>query len=68
MGDLAHTVVSFEADLNYYRIDREAYNLLDWLGDLGGLKEALILIFAFIFATLKYGAFENFLVEQLYRA
>ena len=61
-------MVTFESDLNYYRIDREVYNMLDWLGDLGGLKEAMMLILAFIFATVKYGAFENFLVEKLYRS
>ena len=36
--DDVHFALAFEFDLNLYRIDRDAYNFLDWLGDLGGLK------------------------------
>ena len=46
-----------------YRIDREAYNLLDWLGDLGGLKEAMMIILASIFGLFYYNTFENYLVS-----
>ena len=38
VSDDIHFVLSYEFDLNLYRIDREAYNLLDWLGDIGGLE------------------------------
>ena len=66
--DNVHIAITFEFELNYYRIDREAYNMLDWLGDLGGLKEALMIILGFIFGLFNYNSFENFLVSQLYRA
>ena len=36
--DNVHATISFEFDLNLYRLDREAYNNLDWLGDIGGLQ------------------------------
>ena len=52
--DEVHTVVSYEFDLNHWRIDRECYNLLDWLGDLGGLKEALFIILAFLYGLINY--------------
>ena len=52
-----HVAVVFEFDLNLYRIDREAYNMLDWLGDLGGLKEALTIILTFIFVVFNYHTF-----------
>ena len=47
--DDIHTVVSYELDLNLYEVDRSTYNFLDWLGDLGGLKEALIIIFGSVY-------------------
>ena len=63
-----HTIVSYEFDLNMYRIDREAYNTLDWLGDLGGLKEALALVLGAVIALFNYNKFENYMVSELYRA
>ena len=65
--DDVHTVVSYEFDLNMYRIDREAYNTLDWLGDLGGLKEALVLVLGSVITVFNYNGLENFMVAQLYR-
>ena len=50
-----------------YRIDREAYNTLDWLGDLGGLKEALMLVMGAIITVINYNSLENYMVSQLYR-
>ena len=66
--DNVHFALAFEFDLNLYRIDREAYNLLDWLGDIGGLKEALMIILGFIFGLFNYNTFENYLTSLLYRA
>ena len=65
--DNVHTAVVFEFDLNLYRIDREAYNLLDWLGDIGGLKEALTIILTFVFLLFNYHTFQDYLVSNLYR-
>ena len=59
--------MTFEFDLNFYEIDRATYNLLDWLGDLGGLKEALMIIFGLIYGFVHYQSFENYLVSKLYR-
>ena len=61
--DDVHIAVAYEFDLNLYRIDREAYNLLDWLGDLGGLKEAIMIILGFIFGLFNYHTFEDYLVS-----
>ena len=46
--------VSFEFNLDYYRVNRETYNLLDWLGDIGGLKEALLGILGILYGLLYY--------------
>ena len=66
--DDVHTVVSYEFDLNLYEVDRSTYSFLDWLGDLGGLKEALIIIFGSFYGFIHYQSFENYLVSHLYRA
>ena len=67
-SDDVHFAVAYEFDLNMYRIDREAYNFLDWLGDLGGLKEAVIIILTFILGMFNYNVFDNYMVSQLYRS
>ena len=66
--DDVHIAIAYEFDLNLHRIDREAYNLLDWLGDLGGLKEAIVIILGFIFGIFNYHTFQDYLVSQLYRS
>ena len=41
--------------------------MLDWLGDLGGLKEAIVIVLSFLYGVLSYNQFENFLVAKLYK-
>ena len=65
--DYIHTVVSFEFDLDHWRIDRETYNLLDWLGDLGGLREALIIILGAMYSFFNFRNFQDYLVSKLFR-
>ena len=42
--DHVHLQITFEFDLTLYRIDRDVYSILDWVGDVGGLNEGLFLI------------------------
>ena len=39
--------ITYEFDLNHYRIRRSIYNLLDMIGDVGALSYGLFLIFTF---------------------
>ena len=48
-------------------MERTAYNILDWFGDLGGLLEALLVFFGAIYGFVHYETFNNFLVQKLYR-
>ena len=64
--DRVHLQVTFEFDLNLYRIDRDVYSLFDWIGDLGGLLEGLSIIMAFILSLLHYRQFEHYMIEKLY--
>ena len=65
--DNIHCCVTYEFDLTYYEMERTAYNLLDWFGDMGGLLEALWIFFVAIYAFMHYQTFDNFLVQKLFR-
>ena len=39
-----HISITFEFDLDLIVIDRQVYSILDWLGDVGGLNQGLLLI------------------------
>ena len=58
--------MTYEKDLDLTVIDRQVYSVLDLLGDVGGLAEALMYIGAFILAFLHYGKFDNMLISHLY--
>ena len=58
--------VTFEFDLTLYRVDRDVYSILDWVGDVGGLNEGLYLILSVILAISQFHEFEHLLVEQLF--
>ena len=65
--DDVQTAITFEFDLTFYEMERTAYNILDWFGDLGGLLEALLVFFGAIYGFVHYETFNNFLVQKLYR-
>ena len=66
--DNVHVQVTFELDLNLTVVDRAVYSFLDWLGDVGGLGEALFYMGTFIFAIFSYGQFDQMMIGALYRA
>ena len=49
-----------------YRIDRDVYSVLDWVGDVGGLFEGLYILFKVISGFFYFRALEHFLIERLY--
>ena len=52
--DNVHVAVTYEFDLTYYEMERTAYNLLDWFGDLGGLLEFLLIVMGGIYGFVHY--------------
>ena len=64
--DDTHLQVSYEFDLTLYRVDRDVYSILDWIGDVGGLNEGLFLMFQCFLLFFQFNDFEHFLVERLY--
>ena len=62
-----HVSVTFELDLDKSVIDRQVYSILDWLGDIGGLVEALFFIGSTILAVFTFKQFDALMVSHLYR-
>ena len=60
-----HTEIAFFMDLNRHRINRSVYNFLDFLGDIGGLKEAVIILLSCVVFVFEVNSLENFIVSDL---
>ena len=65
--DNVHLQVTFEFDLSLYRVDRDVYSILDWIGDIGGLVEGLALFFGGLVALISFNSFDHYMIEYLYQ-
>ena len=65
-NDNVHISISFELNLDLTHIDRQAYHVLDLLGDVGGLGEALMYIFTFMLAFINYGKFDTMMYRYIF--
>ena len=54
-----HISITFEMDLNLKQIDRQVYNLLDLIGDIGGLGEGLFFMTYTLLSVIHFGALDN---------
>ena len=54
MNDNVHIRISYERDLNKTVIERTVYGILDMLGDVGGLTEALFSIGLVFISFFQY--------------
>ena len=62
-----HISVTFEVDLDLQVIDRQVYNILDWIGDVGGLGEGCFFISYTILGIIHFGALDNMIISELFR-
>ena len=58
--------INFMMDNKKFFYKRIEYDLLTYLGDIGGLMEGFIVILSATFALTNFKKFEHFLIEQLY--
>ena len=42
-----------ELSQNVFKVERSTYSMLEWLGDVGGLYDGLILIFGSVIGSLS---------------
>ena len=52
--DDIHMSISYEFDLDFYKIDRSTYNSFDWFSDVGGLHDGLVIIFGLIYSLFHF--------------
>lgn len=48
-------------------IDRSVYNVLDWIGDVGGLGEGCFFISFTLLGIIHFGAVDNMIIHELFR-
>ena len=65
--DEMHVSIVYEMSLDRVRIQRNVFSLLDWIGDVGGLFEAMFIFFSIIIAAYHYKTFEIYMVRKLYK-
>ena len=63
-----HAAIAYELDLNLATLDRQVYSVLDFMGDIGGLSEALVFLGSIYLGIIHYGQFNGMLTALLYRA
>ena len=61
--DRVQMQVTWEFDLTLYRIDRDVYSILDWIGDVGGLSEGLVIGLGAALSLINFYKFEHYLIE-----
>ncbi len=54
-----HLSITFEMELDLQVIDRQVYNVLDLVGDIGGLGEGCFFISITILSVVHFGALDN---------
>ena len=59
--------ISVEVNLNEQVIQREVYNILDVLSDIGGMQGLLLSGAGYLIAICNYHMFDNFMVTRLYK-
>ena len=67
LGLYKFTSIHFELNKSLKRTDRETYSLLDWLGDCGGLLDALYVIGSVLAAPFASFALNNKLISTMVR-
>ena len=53
-------------NLNLETADRDVFNALDWVRELGGFMRGLRTIFNIVLIVITYRNFETYMVSQLY--
>ena len=65
--DNVHVGIVYEINLDRRRIQRSVYSLLDWIGDVGGLLEAMFVVFSVLIVIYQYKTFEIYMIHNLFK-
>ena len=56
-----------DLNLDKHLTERENFQLLDFLGDIGGVQAILISFFQFILFFINYNHFDSFMASKLFK-
>ena len=65
--DRTHMAITIEMDLDLQQINRQVYNILDWIGDIGGLGEGCFFISFTLLGIIHFGALDNMIIKELFQ-
>ena len=54
-------------NLNLETADRDVYNALDWVREMGGFQRGLRTIFSMFLIIMTYNHYETYMVSQLFK-
>ena len=63
-----YTRIHIDMNLNKRTYVRQVYTFLDWLGEWGGLRDALMLIGTLLLPLLQWKNLNDFLLSSVYRS
>ena len=66
-GDYTFGRVLIDQENSIYKINRQTYNLLEWLGDIGGLLDAMLFIAQLALWPVYNFNVTNHLMKRLFR-
>ena len=58
--------VTWEFDLDLFRVDRKVYSILDLIGDIGGFYDGLVILFTLILAAIHFNSLDHYMIEHLF--
>lgn len=64
--DRIHFSLRFEMNLNQIRVERVIYGIFDWLGDIGGFKEALSLVSILVLSLTTFEPMKSYMIKAIY--
>ena len=53
--------------LDLETVDRDVYNALDWVRELGGFTRGLRSIFSLVLIVLTYNHYESYMISELFQ-
>ena len=55
-------------NLNLETADRDVYNTLNWIQDLGGMMKGIRMIFSLLLYLLTYSNYETYMIANLFES
>ena len=55
-------------NLNLETADRDVYNMLNWIQDLGGMMKGIRMIFSLLLYLLTYSNYETYMLKHLFES